>query len=73
MAQNEEQKEKSFEEALAELEALVQKLEQGELSLEESMKVYEQGVQLTAYCNNRLKNARLKIEELRSTPNEQAL
>ena len=73
MAQNEEQKEKSFEEARAELEALVQKLEQGELSLEESMKVYEQGVQLTAYCNNRLKNARLKIEELRSTPNEQAL
>ena len=73
MAQNEEKKEKSFEEALAELEALVQKLEQGELSLEESMKVYEQGVQLTAYCNNRLKNARLKIEELRSTPNEQAL
>ncbi len=61
----------SFEEALTELETLVQKLEQGELSLEESMLLYERGVKLTALCNARLKGAKLKIEELRGTPNEE--
>lgn len=61
----------SFEQALAQLEALVQKLERGEISLEESMLAYEEGVKLTALCSNRLKNAKLKIEELRNTPNEE--
>jgi len=71
MPKKAEQKEPSFEEALTELETLVQKLEQGELSLEESMQVYERGVKLTALCNARLKGAKLKIEELRGTPNEE--
>lgn len=71
MPKKTEQKEPSFEEALTELETLVQKLEKGELSLEESMQVYERGVKLTALCNARLKNAKLKIEELRGTPNEE--
>ena len=44
-------------------------MEQGELSLEESMQCYEQGVKLTAFCNGRLKEAKLKIEELRSAAN----
>lgn len=55
----------SFEEALGQLEEIVQKLEGGELPLEESMKLYEKGVQLTAVCNRQLKAAKLKIEELK--------
>lgn len=61
----------TFEEALAGLEELVAQLEQGELSLEESMRLYEQGVKLTAFCNNQLKNAKLKIEELKKTQDEE--
>lgn len=57
--------EKSFEETLMELEAIVSSLEKGELTLEQSMEVYEQGIKLTASLNNRLKEAKLKIEELK--------
>lgn len=63
--------EPSFEEALLQLEELVQKLEAGELPLEEAMKLYEQGVQLTALCNGRLKSAKLKMEELKKTQHEE--
>ena len=63
--------EPSFEEALLQLEELVQKLETGELSLEEAMKLYEQGVQLTSLCNGRLKSAKLKMEELKKTQHEE--
>ncbi len=55
----------SFEEALGQLEEIVQKLEGGELPLEESMKLYEKGVQLTAVSNRQLKEGKLKIEELK--------
>ncbi|MFZ2538285.1 MAG: exodeoxyribonuclease VII small subunit [Oscillospiraceae bacterium] len=57
--------EKSFEEALLELETIVSSIEKGELSLEQSMEVYEKGINLTANLNNRLKTAKLKIEELK--------
>ncbi len=68
-AEKPEEKAPTFEEALTQLEELVQRMEQGELSLEESMQCYEQGVKLTAFCNGRLKEAKLKIEELRSAAN----
>ncbi|MEG0693503.1 MAG: exodeoxyribonuclease VII small subunit [Oscillospiraceae bacterium] len=58
--------EQNFEEALLELETIVSSLEKGELSLEESMAVYEKGIKLTANLNNRLKTAKLKIEELKA-------
>lgn len=54
----------TFEKALFDLEEIIAKLEKGELSLEQSIEVYEQGVRLTAFCNKELKNAKLKIEEL---------
>lgn len=57
----------SFEKALSELEKIIGQLEQGELSLEQSIQVYEQGVKLTAFCNKELKGAKLKIEELQKT------
>ena len=53
-----------FEEALKRLEQIVEKLEGGELSLEESMKQYEEGVTLSKLCARRLEEAKKKIELL---------
>ncbi|HEY6643599.1 exodeoxyribonuclease VII small subunit [Povalibacter sp.] len=53
-----------FEASLAELEAIVEKLEQGELSLEESLKQFERGVQLTRLCQGALTQAEQKVEVL---------
>ncbi len=53
-----------FERSLAELEAIVEKLEQGELSLEESLQQFERGVQLTRACQTALKEAEQKVEIL---------
>ncbi|MES9870064.1 MAG: exodeoxyribonuclease VII small subunit [Sedimenticola sp.] len=54
----------SFEEALAELESLVDDLEQGSLSLEDSLKSFERGVELTRTCQQALKDAEQKIQIL---------
>jgi exodeoxyribonuclease VII small subunit len=53
-----------FERSLAELEAIVHKLEQGELSLDDSLKHFERGVQLTRACQAALKQAEQKVEIL---------
>jgi exodeoxyribonuclease VII small subunit len=53
-----------FERSLAELEAIVDKLEAGELSLDESLKQFERGVQLTRVCQSALKQAEQKVEIL---------
>ncbi len=53
-----------FEKSLAELEALVERMESGELSLEESMKQFERGIQLTRACQQQLKQAELKVQQL---------
>ena len=53
-----------FERSLAELEAIVDKLEQGELSLDESLQQFERGVQLTRVCQTALKQAEHKVELL---------
>lgn len=58
------QKIPDFETALAELEALVEKMEQGELSLDESLKQFERGVQLTRSCQQALKDAEQKVQIL---------
>ncbi len=54
----------AFEKSLAELESLVQQLEKGELSLEDSLKQFERGVKLARGCQNALKTAELKVREL---------
>jgi len=54
----------SFEEALSELEALVESMEQGELPLEESLKSFERGIALTRTCQQALKAAEQKVEIL---------
>ena len=53
-----------FEEALAELERLVEALEQGELPLEESLKTFERGVELTRSCQQALNAAKQRVEIL---------
>lgn len=58
------QEEPSFEEALGALETLVEKLEKGELSLEESLKLYEEGIRLSRLCHGKLEEAEGKIEML---------
>ena len=58
------QKTPDFETALAELEALVEKMEQGDLSLDESLKQFERGVQLTRSCQQALKEAEQKVQIL---------
>jgi len=54
----------NFEEALRELEGLVEQMEQGELSLEESLKSFERGIALTHLCQKALEEAEQKVEIL---------
>ena len=54
----------NFETSLKELETLVEKMEQGELSLEESLSHFERGVQLSRSCQQALKAAGQKVEIL---------
>ena len=58
--------EMSFEQAMNELEATVTKLETGDLSLEQSLRLFERGQHLAAYCNLQLETAVLKVEQLTS-------
>ena len=53
-----------FEESLKELENLVEKMEQGDLSLEDSLSHFERGVQLSRACQKALKEAEQKVEIL---------
>ena len=55
---------KDFESALSELEKLVERMEQGELSLEQSLKDFERGVELTRFCQTSLKEAEQKVKIL---------
>ena len=57
-------KNSSFEEALSELEALVESMEKGELPLEESLKSFGRGIELTRTCQQALKAAEQKVEIL---------
>ncbi|RPJ72219.1 MAG: exodeoxyribonuclease VII small subunit [Acidobacteria bacterium] len=65
---------KDFEAAIAELEGIVKKLEEGDLPLERSLELYERGVQLSRFCHARLEEAERRIEildergELRPAP-----
>lgn len=65
---------KDFEAAISELESIVKKLEEGDLPLEQSLALYERGVQLSRFCHARLEDAERRIEilsergELRAAP-----
>ncbi|MBK8397624.1 MAG: exodeoxyribonuclease VII small subunit [Leptospiraceae bacterium] len=62
------EKDISFEEALNELEQIAEKLERGQLTLEDSIKAYERGMDLKKICTERLKEAEGKIEFLAKSP-----
>ena len=55
---------KDFEAAIAELESIVKKLEDGDLPLETSLQLYERGVQLSRFCHSSLEEAERRIEVL---------
>ena len=57
-------KDPDFERSLAELEQLVQRLEGGELPLDEALKTFERGIELTRHCQTALKSAQRKVEIL---------
>jgi exodeoxyribonuclease VII small subunit len=57
-------KPKTFETSLEELERIVRELEQGELTLEKSLELFEQGVKLSRECQERLNQAERRIEIL---------
>jgi len=53
-----------FEEALKKLEKIVEDLENGDLSLDDALKKYQEGIELSRLCNQRLENAKKKIDIL---------
>lgn len=57
----------TFEEALAELEAIVEQLEMGDLPLERTLVLFERGQELAGYCEQVLSKAELRLEALRPT------
>lgn len=54
----------SFEEALARLEAIVKEMEQGDLPLEDSLRLFEEGVRLSQWCHQKLEEAQGRVEIL---------
>ncbi|MFA7095112.1 MAG: exodeoxyribonuclease VII small subunit [Gammaproteobacteria bacterium] len=63
----------NFEQALKELEDLVERMERGDLSLEESLKCFERGVELTRICQQALKEAEQKVQLLLEKGDEQSI
>lgn len=70
---------KNFETALARLEEITRELEDGELSLENSLKKFDEGIKLAEFCNKKLSEAKAKVEillnkdgELKSKPFNEA-
>ncbi len=60
-----------FEKALQDLEALVERLEQGELTLEESLQEFERGIALTRSCQQALRDAEQRVKALTEKGTEQ--
>ena len=58
----------SFEAALERLEAIVQRLESGEVNLEESIRIYEEGVKIKAFCEKKLAEAQDRVEKIVLAP-----
>jgi exodeoxyribonuclease VII small subunit len=59
--------EKSFDESFTRLEKILEKLESEDVTLEETIKLYEEGLTLTKFCYEKLNNAELRIKEINKT------
>ena len=57
-------KENSFEKNLQKLELIVEKLESGEIGLEESVQLYEEGIKIKKICDNKLKDIEMQIKKI---------
>lgn len=55
---------KTFESALSRLEEITRELEEGEISLENSLKKFDEGIKLAEFCNQKLSDAKAKVEIL---------
>ena len=70
---------KDFESAIAELDTIVKRMEEGDLTLEKSMELYERGLQLSRFCHSTLEAAERRIEilnergEVKAAPASMAL
>ena len=62
----------SFEQALAELEKIVQDLERGQLDLDAAITAYERGTQLKLHCEGKLREAQLRVEKISLGPDGRA-
>jgi exodeoxyribonuclease VII small subunit len=69
----ENEKTPDFEKSLVELEALVAKLEQGDVPLEDALKTFERGVALTRQCQTALRTAQQKVEVLLARNGEETI
>jgi exodeoxyribonuclease VII small subunit len=61
----------TFEKAMERLEQIVQLLESGKCTLDESLKLFEEGTKMTAFCSEQLKNAEQKILKLTDLAGEE--
>ncbi|MDC1053825.1 exodeoxyribonuclease VII small subunit [Alphaproteobacteria bacterium] len=59
------EKDKSFEVNLKKLEAIVDKLESGDIGLEESVKLYEEGMQIKKICDKKLRDIEMQIKKIK--------
>ena len=55
---------KKFEQAMSRLEEIVQQLEQQDISLEDSLKIFEEGMELSTFCYEKLNQAEQKLKKL---------
>ena len=62
--ENNLEEEMKFEESLNKLEEIVEQLETGDLSLEESLEAFEEGIRLSRFCSKQLNDAELRVEKL---------
>ena len=60
----------SFEDAMKELEKLVDSLDKGDVSLDEAITAYDRGSQLKEYCEKKLNEAKMKIETIQTSDKE---
>jgi exodeoxyribonuclease VII small subunit len=58
----------SFEQAISELEQIVRQLEQGDISLEQSIAHYTRGTALKSHCQHLLQQAKLQVEQIMASP-----
>ena len=64
------EKDKSFEVNLKKLEAIVDKLESGDIGLEESVKLYEDGMKIKKICDKKLKDIEMQIKKIKIEHNK---